>query len=288
MRCVTDPDVRVFADQALPWLSKDPVRHNLLAAVVRSRLEDPPGSELGAVCLRVLNDQHGLVAVAMRTPPRALLLSVMTAPLAQALADHLTARDASHRPRRLPGVDGPADASLAFMARYQERTGARSRLGLGTRIYRLDRPAAPPRAPGQLREATACDRILIVRWVNRFTAEAVPNHQPSDQRPRIDDRLTRGGMLWLWEVDGTPVSFLWLSPPIAGVVRIGAVYTPPPLREHGYASACVAAVSRHVLDAGATTCMLYADTANPTSNRIYLRIGFRPVEDCQEWLFSYP
>jgi predicted GNAT family acetyltransferase len=287
MRCVTDPDVRVFAGHALPWLLREPVRHNVLATTVQGRLEKGSGSAPGAAWVRVLDAQERLAAVAVRTPASPLLLSVMTPSPAQALADDFADGSVDGSAQRLPGVDGPADAALAFMARYRERTGARVLPGLGTRMYRLNRPVPPAGVPGQLREARADDRALIVRWMNWFTAEAQPHQQPSDPTPSIDDRLTRGRMLWLWEDRGAPVSFLWLSPPAAGVVRISAVYTPFGVRRRGYATACVAAVGQHVLDAGASGCMLYADTANPTSNAIYLRIGFQPVEDAQEWLFSY-
>ena len=60
-------------------------------------------------------------------------------------------------------------------------------------------------------------------------------------------------------------------------IRIGPVYTPPPDRGQGYASALVAAVSQAQLDAGRRFCFLYTDLANPTSNRIYQAIGYRPV-----------
>jgi hypothetical protein len=40
-----------------------------------------------------------------------------------------------------------------------------------------------------------------------------------------------------------------------------------------------AAVSQRALDAGAEEVLLYTDLANPVSNSIYQRIGYRPVED---------
>ena len=51
-------------------------------------------------------------------------------------------------------------------------------------------------------------------------------------------------------------------------------------RGKGYASACVAAMSQHLLDGGKTFCTLYTDLSNPTSNKIYQNIGYRPVVDC--------
>jgi predicted GNAT family acetyltransferase len=64
------------------------------------------------------------------------------------------------------------------------------------------------------------------------------------------------------------------------------VYTPVEARGHGYASANVAAISQQALDHGALACMLFADKANATSNKIYRAIGYQPVGDSQEWLLE--
>ena len=40
-----------------------------------------------------------------------------------------------------------------------------------------------------------------------------------------------------------------------------------------------AAVSQAALDAGVRDVVLYTDLANPTSNALYQRLGYRPVED---------
>jgi predicted GNAT family acetyltransferase len=63
------------------------------------------------------------------------------------------------------------------------------------------------------------------------------------------------------------------------MVRVGPVYTPPELRGHGFASAATAAVSRAALEAGLREVVLYTDLANPTSNAVYQRLGYRPVEE---------
>ena len=63
------------------------------------------------------------------------------------------------------------------------------------------------------------------------------------------------------------------------MVRIGPVYTPPERRGRGYGSAATAAASQRLLEAGAEEVLLYTDLANPVSNSIYQRIGYRAVED---------
>ena len=66
-------------------------------------------------------------------------------------------------------------------------------------------------------------------------------------------------------------------------VRVNSVYTPREHRRHGYASACVASLTQRLLDEGLGFCCLYADLANPTSNKIYQAIGYRPVCDVTEY-----
>ena len=58
-------------------------------------------------------------------------------------------------------------------------------------------------------------------------------------------------------------------------VRVGYVYTPPPFRGQGYATAAVATLSQRLLERGRRFCCLYADLANPTSNAVYERIGYQ-------------
>ena len=58
------------------------------------------------------------------------------------------------------------------------------------------------------------------------------------------------------------------------------MYTPPELRGRGYATALTAELSQRLLDGrlfegGRRFCFLYTDLANPTSNAIYERIGYR-------------
>jgi len=73
---------------------------------------------------------------------------------------------------------------------------------------------------------------------------------------------------------------------MAGITRemqtvsgIAHVYTPPYFRGRGYASSCVAQLSQLILDKGFAKCVLYTDLANPTSNSIYMKMGYRAICD---------
>jgi predicted GNAT family acetyltransferase len=86
--------------------------------------------------------------------------------------------------------------------------------------------------------------------------------------------------LLLWDdEDGAPVSLAGRTPPAAGVSRLAPVYTPPASRRRGYGEAVTASCTADALDRGAEHVVLFTDLANPTSNAIYQRIGYRPVSD---------
>ena len=98
---------------------------------------------------------------------------------------------------------------------------------------------------------------------------------------RVEDRD-----LFLWEVAGQPVSMAAKTRRTTHGITVSWVYTPSEHRRRGYASACVAALSEQLLDAGWEFCTLFTDLANPISNSIYQKIGYRPVADFDEWIFG--
>ena len=85
---------------------------------------------------------------------------------------------------------------------------------------------------------------------------------------------------------GMPVSMAKISRDLQTVCVVGLVYTPPYFRGNGYATSCVAAVSQFGLDRGFKNCVLYTDLANPTSNSIYMKIGYKPICDSIEIKFN--
>jgi predicted GNAT family acetyltransferase len=149
---------------------------------------------------------------------------------------------------------------------------------LRSRLYRLGALAWPDPGPrGAPRVAGERDRDLLAGWFEAFALE-VDGGAPQDHTAAVDERLGYGGIT-VWEAGGAPVSVAGITRAVAGMVRVGPVYTPPALRGRGYAGGVTAAVSQAALDAGATDVVLYTDLANPTSNALYERLGYRPVED---------
>lgn len=120
----------------------------------------------------------------------------------------------------------------------------------------------------------------MARWWRDFAAEATPEELTGDGVPTVR-RWVVAQRLCLWWDGDRPVSMAGYAGPVAGVARVAPVYTPPEYRRRGYGAAVTAACSAHALTHGAATVMLYTDLANPTSNSIYQRIGYRPVSDAR-------
>ena len=92
----------------------------------------------------------------------------------------------------------------------------------------------------------------------------------------------REGVEWLWELPGGEVAHLTgASLPSYGVSRIGPVFTPREHRGRGIGSYVVGELTRRGLEAGHRMC-LFTDQDNPTSNKIYEALGYRPAAGVAE------
>jgi predicted GNAT family acetyltransferase len=231
----------------------------------------------------VAEDDGRIVGVAMRTPPHNLVLSEIE----EDAAVGAFAEDARDAFDSLPGVVGPKARAAQFANAWRAATGATPRLQIAQRIFAADHVDEPRPTPGAMRDYERTDRELAIRWVDEFVAEALrdaPN--PGSNADFVDGReADPDAGLVLWEDDG-PVSMAGFGGRTPNGIRVGPVYTPPDLRGRGYASALTAVLTQRLLDSGRRFCFLYTDLANPTSNSIYQRIGYRAVADADLWTFS--
>ncbi|GGJ32105.1 GNAT family N-acetyltransferase [Streptomyces brasiliensis] len=213
-------------------------------------------------------------ATLLQTPPYPLGVTALTAREAEALATHLHVLG-----HPLSGVSAVRDTAEAFAGAWERLTGEPVNVHQQQRLYRLGGLTTPEPAPeGRARLAEDRDRGLLVRWIEEFCTAV---GQPGLLSPTewTDARLAHDGVT-LWETsDGTPTAMASLTPSVGGQVRVAAVYTPAGLRGRGYAGAVTAEVSRRARNAGTDEVLLFTDLANPTSNGLYQRIGYRGVAD---------
>jgi len=276
MRFVLTRDATEFAARTERLLAAH-IECNVLATVLMNVL-DGVYRDAGAVFSYGLAKDDEVRFAAMRTPPHPLLASPLDEDATAFVELWLEADPDVARVTSVP------ETARAIAAAWAAQAGGTARCAMREAMHVLEEVRDPPRpAPGGLRLADERDRLLLIGWMEEFASEAGVAGS-TQAAAMVDARLRRDGLL-LWE-DTQPVSMVGVTPEVAGVVRIGPVYTPPPLRRRGYAGSAVAAASRRALVDGARQCMLYTDLENPTSNKIYAEVGYVRFADWEEHAFD--
>ncbi len=267
---VQHADAESFLAAAQPVLARSAASAAAFAAWTRG-LGAQPAADGSSVYLATFAHE-GSFGAALRRPDGPLVFEDSDPAAAAAFAE-----DLAPRAPRLPGVVGALRGCEAFARAWRERTGRVHALRFRLRHHMLTEVAPVPMVPGLPRVARSDDCDWLTESQFAFVLEAgMP-----DNRERIvaaiPKRVARGDFR-IWD-DRAPVAFAgWME---AGddAARIAPVYTPPAARRCGYATALVAALAQELLDAGRRRVFLVTDVANPTSNAIYARVGFRPGAD---------
>jgi len=177
----------------------------------------------------------------------------------------------------LQGVMGAAPACDAFARKWKELTGRDCRLRVRLRQHALTTVSDVPQSPGAARVAAAADADWIIDRQAAFIEEVGLPDRAERLRELLPPRIERGDFR-IWD-DGGPVAYAGYNDAAPEFARIAPVYTLPECRGRGYATSLVAALSRELKERGKRKLFLTTDVANPTSNAIYARIGFRPEND---------
>ncbi len=255
------------------FLSLEPVLHNFILSLLHSRVSH---GEPGRYWIAFRGEKT--VGVAAQSPLEyPVALTPMESSAVLAMVDAIAEAGVT-----LSGVFGDAATAARFAGQWSERCKSAATPFQGMRLYELLELGEVPRAEGRLRPADVSDRSLMILWTRAFQVEI--GESANDTELRVDRGLA-AGQLWLWEQSGEPTSMTVSREPAQGVVRLSGVYTPPEKRGHGYAGACVYALSKH-LRGGGYRCILYTDLSNPTSNSIYRRIGYRAVAEALRYRFD--
>jgi predicted GNAT family acetyltransferase len=275
-------DVDSFLNAAGSLLLRDEARHNLMFGICATLREAPDAHPV--VNLWSVESGGDVVGAALMTPP----FNLVVAQPADDAALRFTADALDGEGLALPGVTGALPEAELFKQAWESSTGARGRLRMAQGIYAVRAARPPEGVSGELRFAGLKDRQLLIDWTAGFEAESIPADAPHQNvEELIDRRLASGvGGYVLWEDGGEPVSMTGFGGRTPSGIRIGPVYTPPPSRSRGYASALVGQLSRWLLEGGLEYCFLYTDLGNPTSNRIYMNVGYEFVCESADYVFE--
>lgn len=270
-----------WLEAAQEELAREEAANGLILGVAL-RLHAHPERIAAPPYLATVYDGAQLVAAAAMTPPYRLL--VYAAQAEPRPAFELVARDIRARGFEPRGVNGRVPHGAQFAAIWQGVTGQHCAPNMKMRAFEL-RAVIPPRpTSGHVRAATEDDLPLVQAWLEAFDRESFPN-EVGNRPVEMTRAYILDGATYLW-VDGEPVCMVGLARALPHGRTIAPVYTPPQFRERGYAGACTAAVSQMLLDEGCDYVTLFTDLANPTSNSIYRKIGYRPVCDYADFDFA--
>jgi len=267
MNVVRHTDLDAFLAAAAPMLVRGPANAAAMrgwASAVRQRgavdraylatYED--GASTGAAVQR----GEGPLALFDSDPPAATAFAV----------------DLAAEFPELAGVAGALPACKAFAASWRTLTGRRDRQRLHMRNHVLAGLVLPAMPPGLARVAGDGDLGWLLDAQSAFSVEArVPASRAAIERD-VAQRLAAGGYR-IWENEGR-VAYAGFGLAGDDAARIAPVYTLQEHRARGYASALVAGVAGELLAAGREV-FLVTDVANGTSNALYARLGFRPLDD---------
>ena len=281
MNLTVHQTIGTFLAETEAILSQNEVTNGLILGVALRLKQDPARFE-HAPYLATVHDGADLAAAGLMTPPHGLV--VYARPGDPAPAMRLLAADVVAGGWPLPTVNGVVDVSQAFAGAWQALTGGTVTVAIAMRVFELREVASPAGGAGSLRCATPADLDQVFAWATAFRDEAIPSDAPPKRE--LLARSIADENVYLWEDGGQVVSIAAKGRRTAHGVSVGLVYTPPELRGRGYASACVAALSQVILDQGAGFCTLFTDLANPTSNSIYQKIGYRPVCDFTQFALN--
>lgn len=266
----SDDAARVLA-VAGDWLARRPVEHNLILTLLHHRAAFPQDGRYW-----IATDGDAVLGVVFQSPTT---FHATVTPMDSSMVDVVVDAVADHAD--LPGVIGEAATASRFAGRWTEARNTSAHPAAGQRLYELEGLVEPAGDSGALRVAAEDDIPLLIDWMHGFNADT--DERGTDPAELVPLRV-RAGHFRIWH-DGVAVATSAATPPIAGVTRIQAVYTPPERRRRGYAEATVGALSREHADAG-HRCILYTDLANATSNSIYRRLGYRAKAEIIRFTFD--
>ena len=279
-------DVDSFRELCTPFLTEREAENNLIIGIlgIISKNLYLYGSE--DPILALVTEKETIKLVSIRTPPFNLLLSYTD----DISAITLLVEKFKEKKLEFPGVAGFKEGAIHFAQLWTEKSHKELKhvLEVQTRIYRLDKVNPKTIGNNLFRTASISDLEVVSDWVGDFLREAVPNTTENEiqrNKERVIDAIKEQSV-YLLEVENKIVSLARRTGPTPNGERIGLVYTPPNERRKGYATEIVAKLSQLLLDEGKTFCFLYTDLANPTSNKIYQDIGYKPIMDSDTYRFN--
>jgi RimJ/RimL family protein N-acetyltransferase len=271
-----------FLDVAGEALYQNEALNSLMIGVVDRLVENSRFYGDREPYLGVVSQDGEVILAGSITPPFGLLLAPLVEDVRPGMA--LLVQGLIHEELSPPNVQGVSPNGRQFAELWAASTGGSFGLEMAQRLYKLQEVHHPQGVAGTILQAESEHASLITEWMQSFEAEAMQVEPTAADKllKAVSSRIATGDWV-LWQDGGEIVSMCMRTRPTRNGCSVSGVYTPPEKRGNGYASACVAALSQRLLDEGFSYTTLFTDLANPTSNQIYLNIGYQPIADFDKY-----
>lgn len=276
-------DSNVFLEHVEAVLMEEELLNNLPLGVLYRLIEDDRSPNTYFLASVDEGDQPLLIMLQTQSH---LILSASSDAASEKLAACCDAAAAyiSHlNDVHIPGIIGIRPVADAFAEAWQRNVKQDYETEMDQRVYGCSEVKSVPVSPGYFRMAAQSDAALITEWIQEFCEEALGGISEKAAEEMALSGINRSAIV-VWE-DGGPVSMAQKTRPTRHGAVVNMVYTPRRFRGKGYASSCVAALTRSILDGPGKFASLYTDLSNPVSNRIYMNIGYEPLADSVVYVF---
>ncbi|MHA1942583.1 MAG: GNAT family N-acetyltransferase [Candidatus Hodarchaeales archaeon] len=285
MKITYHSDISMFTNLVDSFLQQNEAENNLLFGIL-SRLKNNihTYSDTEKPVFITVSKNNKVELVSIRTPPHNQLLSYTD----KLNTINFLVEELSKIASDLPGVMGFKAGALRFAQRWVMKNNISYKLDMHERIYQLDKVNKETLGPNHFSLAIPDEKKLLLNYLEAFIKEALPKTSPEEIK-RSQKRLElaiENQKVYVLKIKEKIVSMVQRAGETPNGQTINMVYTPPAERRKGYATETVAKVSQKILHEGKKYCFLFTDLTNPTSNKIYQTIGYKPVIDMDVYLFE--
>jgi uncharacterized protein len=263
-------DIQTYKNEVIPLLEQDEIINNLALGLLLALKDEQP------MVMATVTRENKMVMALFQTHPKQIILSKAAEFTVGEI--HQLAVLLNENLKDIPGFIGEKDFTNQLA---KEITNLRKRvpyIQMNQRLYRLDEIEKKPVNNGKLKKMEFVNLPLVKEWVYQFCIDINEPMSREDAEVKAKGLIERG-RVYGWDIDGEIVSMANASRPTKTNITVNFVFTPLSERKKGYASSCVSAITQLMLNSGYKTTSLYTDLDNPTSNKIYMEIGYKPLID---------
>lgn len=262
-------DAQAFLSDVEPLLLQHEVENNMILGACAT-LRNSEKARQEAILLAVHHDGQLLAVMVQLSPGMSLIAGFgSNAEAAELIADFYNKNEIE-----TGSVFGQQHWAEQF-AQYYHKTAQNVAYMLVHRLEVLQNLSLPS---GKLETATHDDVDWLIEWTKAFEIDAkIAQRKTREQIEKLTKTKLDKQHIVKWIDGGEVMSIAAIMRTTPNAASVGLVYTPPVLRGRGYATACVHALSAQILNSGLRYCGLFTDKNNPTSNKIYQKIGYEPL-----------